>query len=405
MAVIRGQRQNVNPSNIIPNVSKNIILTDSNINDAMYLTLFNMYPKKVAEPDYQIKWNTDGFLPENDTTSAAVTSASSTISVQNPSYYISNDTWYNKRTGEMFKVISVDTSGSQITVLRGLGAKDGGTGTASAAMNSGDSLIRLGVSVNPEKSRAQTARTTTLTEVTNYTQAFRWEVEMGRRQVKASYHTGADKAYQFDKVFKEARKDISRALLFNEKSKFIDENNVPHTTTQGLFNVPESNVLNVGGVLYKNKFDAFLVEQGLRYGSSSKWMLTGTDMVKAVTEMVNDKLEIQHHAISKDGSVGFKVMKYVAPNGGHLNIVEDRNISNNRNGDSLILDMDQITYCHHSGNGINDDFHLVTKDATENDATNMQAYLYGDIGQKWGDEKTHAKILNVTGGAAGRAVS
>lgn len=405
MAVIRGQRQEVNPNNKIPNVLPDIILTDENLNDAMYLTLFNLFPKKTAEPQYELKWNVDGYVPENDTTSASVTAASSVISVSNPSYYIANDTWYNKRTGEMFKVVSVDTSNSQITVIRGLGAKDSGSGTSAAAMDSGDSLIRLATSVNPEKSRSQTSRTTDLTEVTNYTQAMRWELEMGRRQVKAAYFTGADMKYQMDKIFKEARKDISRALLFNEKSKYTDENNTIVTTTAGIFNVPSTNQFNVGGTLYENSFDQFLIDEALRFGSSNKWMVASTAVILAITEMAKEKVEIKQFNISKDGNLGFEVMKYTAPNGRTLNIVEDRNISNNRNGDAVIVDMDSISYCHHSANGINDDFHLVTMDATENDATNKQAYLYGDIGMKWGDEKVHAVMTNVSGGASGRAVS
>jgi hypothetical protein len=405
MAVIRGQRQNVNPNNLVPNVLPNIILTDENLNDAMYLTLFNLFPKKTPEPQYELKWNVDGFLPENDTTSAAVTATSGTVSVTNPNYYIVNDTWYNKRTGEMFKVTAVDTSNSQITVIRGLGAKDNGTGTSASAMNSGDLLIRLATSVNPEKSRSQTARSTDLNEVVNYTQAMRWEIEMGRRQVKAAYFTGADMKYQMEKVFKEARKDISRALLFNEKSKYTDENNNIITTTQGIFNVPTTNQFNVGGTLYENSFDQFLVDEALRYGSSNKWLVCSTDIILAINEMAKDRVEIKQYEIQKGKELGFEVMKYTAPNGRTLNIVEDRSISNNRNGDGVIVDMDMITYCHHSGNGINDDFHLVTNDATENDATNSQAYLYGDIGMKWGDELCHAVITNVTGGASGRAVS
>lgn len=404
--VFRGQRQNVNPSNLIPNVLPNIILTDSNLADAMFLTLYNMIPKKVAEPQYEIKWNVDDYLPENDTISAAVTSTSNLISVSNPTYYIQNDTWYNKRTGEMFLVLSTDTSGSQITVLRGLGAKDGGSGTAAQAMNSGDTLIRLASSVNPEKSRSQTARTTTLTEVINYTQAMRWEIEMGRRQVKAAYFTGADLKYQMDKVFKEARKDISRALLFNDKAnKYTAEDGAIRTYTQGIFNVPETNQYSVGGTLYEDSFDQFLVEEALRYGSSNKWMICSTNIILAITQMAKEKIRIEQVNIQKGKELGFEVMKYTAPNGRTLNIVEDRNISNNRNGDAVIVDMESLTYCHHSGNGINDDFHLVTQDATENDATNTQAFLYGDIGMKWGDEKVHAKITGVTGGAARQQVA
>lgn len=406
MAVIRGQRQNVNPNLLTPNVMKNIILTDENLNDAMYLTLFNFFArKKSAEPQYELKWTVDGFLPENDTTSATVTATSGTISVTNPNYYIVNDTWYNKRTGEMIKVVGVDTSNSQITVIRGLGAKDNGTGTSATAMNSGDLLIRLATSVNPEKSTAQTARTTDLKEVVNYTQAMRWDMQIGRRQNKASFLTGYDKQYQLQKALKEVRKDISRALLFNEKSKYTDENNNIITTTQGIFNVPETNKFNVGGTLYANSFDQFLVDEALRHGSSNKVLVCSTALILAINEMAKDKIEIKQAQIQSDKTVGFEVMQYIAPNGRTLKIVEDRSISNNRNGDGVIVDLDMLQYCHFSGNGINDDFHLIEKNSTENNATNHEGYIYGDIGMKWGDELCHALITNVTGGANGRAVS
>jgi hypothetical protein len=404
MAVIQGQRQQVNSGVKTPNVMASILLRDSDLSAAMFLAYISRLPK-MATPDAVIKWETDTYLPTSDTTAASVTAASNSITVSNVNYFIPNTTWYNKRTGENFKVASVDSANSQISVIRGLGAKNNGSGTAATAMNSGDTLNKLGTSVNPEKSTSQVTHTTTLTEVENYCQAVRYELEMGRETMKSSYLTGKDWPYQFDKTYKEAQKGLSTTFLFSEKSSYTDENNVPHRTTQGMFNVPTTNSFSVGGTLYETALDSWLVDEAFRYGSQRKTLLCSTDVIKGIVEMGKSRLQYSDVYLDKKKQLGFQVLQYMSPTGGILDIVEDRNISEQRNGDGVVVDFSDLKYRHFSANGIMDDLHWENLDAQDNDATNKQAYIYGQIGLQWGDEANHGIITGVTGGSQGRSVS
>ena len=404
MAIIQGQRQQVNAGVRIPNILSNIVLRDKDISKAGFLA-FVAFLERSATPSATIKWETDTYLPSSDTTNGAVTATSNIITVNNVNYFIPNSVWYNKRTGENFKVTSTDSSNSQITVIRGLGAKNGGSGTAGTAMNDGDTLNNLGTSVNPEKSTSQVSLTTTLTEVENYCQAVRIDLEMGRETQKQSFYTGKDWDFQFDKAYKEAQLQISRMLLFSEKSNYTDENGVPNRTTQGMFNVPTTNKFTVGGTLYESDWKQWLVDEALKYGSSNKVLFASTGLILAITEMAESKLRINDYYLDKKKSFGFNIMEYMAPTGNILRIMEDRTITEQKNGSGIVVDISALKYRHFSANGIMDDLHWENLDAQDNDATNKQAFLYGQMGLEWEDEIYHGVIDDAIGGSAGRSVS
>lgn len=401
--VVRGQRSNVNTTLLAPNVMPDVILTDGDLTAAMYLTIMGLYSSKGSTPNAKMQWTLDSYTKFSVTLTAGATATSDTLFISDPNAVIVNELWYNKTTQEMVFITANDGSAS-VKVIRGMGAK-GASGPAAQAMSSGDTLLRLGPAVNPEKSKAQTTRTTSLETVTNYTQPFRWELEMGRRQRKSSFLTGKDWPYQYDKVFKEAKLDLARTMLFGQKSVRTDANGVEHTTTEGIFRVPTTNTYGANGTLYQTAFNEWLAEEALRFGSD-KWMVASMDVILAINEMAESKIQIHHHMIDEKQKLGFEVMKYQAPNGKMLKIVHDQNITDYRNGDAVIVDMDSLEYKHFDGDGINDDLHIESSNAEDPDATNSHMYLYGDIGQTWKDEKTMALLTNVTnGGAPGRPVS
>ena len=201
----------------------------------------------------------------------------------------------------------------------------------------------------------------------------------------------------------EARKQINGMLLAGERGRYTDASQGDITLSSGIRPVITSNVFAVGGVLYKNAFNEWLVEEGLRKGNRHKVLIASTDVILALTEMTTDMLAT-NVPLSGGVDVGIQVMNYLSPNGGRLMIVEDRWLTENLNGEAFLLDMTQVDRVVFSGHGINDDLHI-EYDTEDPDDVGSALTLYGDIGLQYGAEAAHGKLSGVSGGASGSSVS
>jgi len=401
MPVQTARRDATNPLFRDPGILKDIIFVDGNPEEAGFLTFTSMQEKQrviVPEPS----WGIESYLPNSDTTDGTAASTASNIPVSNPHYFIVGDIWFNDRTGEHFYVTGVDTSGGQITATRGIGALNSGSGTAAAAMESGDSLFRLATSVNPQRSTAQTYRSQSLTQVIQYTQAFRYEINVGRESMKEEYYVDRNEwDAEYEKARKEARIDINRQFMLGEKSKIADGDNFIRTM-QGIYNTPTTYEKDFSGTLYKNDFDAFLAREAFRWGSRNKVLFAGNGLIQSISQAADGYVEIQEDKLAEKAGFGYEI-KYYQSQTGRIKIVEDRSLTDTRPNDGVVVDMDQIKYCHFSNKGIMDDLHVVDN-SQEKDATDKASYIYGQIGLIWGDEKTHARIKNADKGARGSSI-
>jgi len=401
MAQIIGRRQySTQSSRIIPNVLPKIILIDEDITNAGFLAFFTRVTKEGTSQE-KFNWDVDQYRPLSDLVNGAVSgTTATTIDVDNPTYFNVNELWTNKRTGEIMQIVSVNTATSQITVVRAISALNSSGGTAAAAINDNDTLIRVGPVVGENSSR-QTTATTTPSQVFNYCQQMRWDLSLSRRQIKRAYETGDELPYQTKKQLMEAKKQINGTFLVGEKSRFTDSDGNDVTTTGGIMNVPTTYNYAVGGTLHENAFDEFLIEEALRVGSRNKLWFASTQQILAITQIAKERLTYNFVAFGeKSGSIGVQVMEYMAPNGGKLMIVEDRFLSENFNGDGVIVDMSQLKRRVFSRNGFDDDLHIIP-DTNDPDDLGHVSTLYCDMGLQWGAEQNHALITGVTGGATG----
>jgi len=200
MADITGRRQySTNSGLIIPNILPTILLIDGDIEEAAFLAFFSAVDKVMTGQE-EFKWEVDTFRELSDTVDGAVSgTTATTIGVDNPTRFNVNEVWVNKRTGELMAIKSVNNATSNIVVTRGVGALNSSGGTAAAAINDADTLIRLSPAVG-ENSNRQTTKTTTPSQITNYCQQFRWDLSMSRRQQKRQFETGPDLPYQLKKA-------------------------------------------------------------------------------------------------------------------------------------------------------------------------------------------------------------
>ena len=404
--IATGKRQFDDRSDrIIPNVMETIILTDRDLQEGNFLTFYSRVPTETTRQE-KFNWDVDDFLPVFDNIDATFNSAAIDIGVDNPSRFVPGQTWRVKRTGELMRVVSVNEGTSKVRMLRAISALSSGGGTAAAGVVADDRLIRLMPTVG-EDNRRQTTQTTIPAQVFNYSQAIRYELDMSRRQRKRSFLSGdSEWSYQVEKTLLQARKDINGAFLANERGRYNDPDEGDVTLTEGMINVPTTNVFAVnGGTLYQNALNEWLVEEGLRRGPRNKVLVASTDLILAITEMYND---IAHFNVAMDvgkASMGVQVMSITSPNGGQMMIVEDRFLSDNYNGDGVLVAFQDVRRVVFSNHGINDELHweLGTED---NDDNGSAQTLIGDMGLKWGDEVVHGLITGATaGGAKGRPVS
>lgn len=376
-----------------------IIFTDENLVEAGYLSYLNMLEKKAVDTP-EVKWGLKDFLFNTDTLSANATAATNILTVSNIDRWIVGDIWRNATTTEYFRVSGKIVNTSQIEVVRGFTALNSQGGTAAGAMTSGQTLIRLATAVNPQRSTKTQSRTRDLTEVTAFTQAFRYDLDLGREDLKHKYDIEKYvETREFRDFMLNVRKDLGRTFMLGEQGYELDGSDKIRTM-KGIYQVPETYELDAGGVLYKQQLDRFLSTKAFRKGKMEKVLFAGNGLLASINQMADDQIVYNQEELFKDEVMGFHVGMYRCQGGGMLKLVEDRSLSETYPNDGVIVDMDQVQYIHFSNNGYNDDIHIVEK-SNENDATNIEAYIYGQVGMTWGDESTHARIKNANFGSKG----
>jgi hypothetical protein len=222
---------------------------------------------------------------------------------------------------------------------------------------------------------------------------------MSERQIKREFENDNEYSYQQMKQIKEFRMDLDRAFLFGERARFTDSAGDDTTLMSGIRPQISTNDLSVGGTLYKSEFDEWCVEEGFRYGSRDKMMFTSTDVILGFTQMVDTNLTFQIDLVGKEGvTFGLSVLRYIAPNGGRLLLIEDRNISNQYNGEGYLVDMSQMERRVFSNNGRSGEMKVIEGTQDVDDVGRVDTIM-ADMTMTWGSEKTHGKITGVSGGS------
>ena len=388
----------------VQNIMPDIVFVDGNLEEAGFLAWLNQM-EMVLTPTKQFDFYEDDWLPATDTVDGAVTGTTATqIKVDTPKAYIPGHLWMNKRTGEVYYIDSVSLTASTIEVERAVGRNStDSTGTAAAAINDADTLIRLGPTQG-EVSTRQVAQSTTPAQVYNYAEKMRGEVIMSDWQRKVKHITGADWDYQLDKAFKQFRKDLNGKLYIGERNS-LTLNGQQHYLTGGLDFYISTNILAASGTLHEYQFDQWLVDEAMRFGPSEKLFMCSSNVIRAITEMAKDKISIQKVNLgSKDVVIGVQVLRYVSPTGKTLRLMEDRFLSTALQGHARVIDTQVTKLRHFSGDGIDGRPRLIpnTQDV---DSDDFAATIIADLGFEVGPEKHHGKLSGVTAGAAGRAVS
>ena len=405
MAEVQGRRiESLQTALQSPNILPQIVFVDGDLNEAMFLALLNQIPD-AATFNKKFSHYEDTWRPLTDTVDGAVSGTTgTTIKVDTPLAFMPNHLWQNKRTGETYLVDSTSEGASTIDVQREIGRNSSdSTGVAAAAINDGDTLIRIGPSLG-EVSTRQTAESTTTDEVFNYAEKKRYDPSMSDVQRKTELITGSDWEYQLDKTMKQARKDLNGWLYIGERNK-AQINSQTHWFSGGLNFFISSNLETVPGTLHEHAFDQWLADEAMRYGRPEKTMLASMNMIRALNHIGKDYISIERANLgTKDMALGISVTKFMSPTGRTLNILEDRFLTEAFSGHAYVVDMNVVRMRHFSNNGLDGRLKL-TPNTQDVDSDDFVATISGDIGLEVGPEKHHGKITGVTAGARGRSVS
>ena len=389
-------------SRIIPNVLPMILMAEPDLRDAAYLAIWSMLAVETTKQE-KFTWDVDDWAATSDTLSASAAVGDGVLDVSNPKRWLEKDEWMNKRSGEHVIVKSVDYANSQASVTRAITAQNSSGGTAEAAMNNADTMIRITSVVGEDNHRLNT-RTTTPEEFSAYTQAVRKDLSMSRRQIKREFVNDNEWTYQEKKQMEEFRKELNAALLVNEKARYTDPDMGDVTHMTGIRSAITTYASTVGGILYEYDWNAFLAKKALRKGSSNKVGLCSNEAILAISEMTLDRVIYDIPLGTKKSSVGLSVMEVGGPKGGSITLVEDRFLSENFTGEMIIIDQRQMKRMVFSNNGINDDLHLIPETQDKDDMGRV-ATLYADVGQKFGVESHHSRLTGITGGAKARSAA
>jgi len=319
---------------------------------------------------------------------AGYTTGDTTFAVDNPgaSIFTKNDVVKNTRTGEHYRVTSVNYSGNTITVTRAQGS------VATAALVDNDWLTIIS-SAYGEGSRSGDANTTKLVKVQNFTQIFRTKFGETRTVSASKLFPGekmGDKSYLRTKYGIEHAKKIERAYLFGDKKETTDANGKPLRYTGGLVEAIEA-VGNVqdeaSSTLTQAEFTSFLKNYAFLNGSSEKLFLCGNAILAAIEGFAQSKLQLT----PDDRTYGVQVRKYQSPFG-ILNLVRHPMFEQQYAGLGLVLDLETIKHCPLNGA----DTSLKTN-IQENDADGWEDEYLTETGLQRVNFEKNALLKGVTG--------
>lgn len=244
-----------------------------------------------------------------DLVSATVAIGGGTLYATNYEAYKNNSLWLNERTREVVQVSS-DATSTSVAINRSIGA------VPAAAMVTGDNMLALGNSW-AEAENMGTSATTQKTRPENYIQDSRDPWDMSDHQVNADIYGPADEADEERFQFKHHMKKNERTLFFGQKAARTTTT-VPEYDTGGLQEFITTNVFSVTGtgILEEPELNAFLSEI-MRFGSDHKTCFCGERMIRALTRMASDKLQIS----AKATEFGLQIRTFFPATGGRLDFI------------------------------------------------------------------------------------
>lgn len=297
-------------------------------------------------------------------------------------------------SGEKVLVTAVSTD--TLTVTRGFGS-------STALQIDANSYLQKLANAHAEGSDAPDQVAHVVNQRYSFTQYHRYTKSWSRqyRATRQYGDKGDERRRAHNKLMVDARAELSRQLLWGVRAD-TTLGGARLTTTDGLDAVitrtgSEATLFNAGGMLTYKAFTSFL-EQGMRYGSGKKLLLSSGTMIRAAHHWAVDKLRIQQGTLRGFGLNCTKIMGEF----GEVNMVLDRSLENPLAGNGLkgisfLVDLDRISLRHLKYGKQSCDIKLYEDVVLAGKGTSqMTDELAFDIGLQVECSRFHGKIYNIT---------
>ncbi len=378
--------RNVTQDSLVIDMSEDIAyLAD---NRATFAALaMRLSSKACHNPKFE--WMEDRPLDWSDAVNGTtIVTATTTIPVDTPGIFRPGFLVQNRRTLETFLVTAV--SGSNLTAQRGWGS-------TAASMNDDDVLDVTG-DVNAEGADTPVAISTNETALYNYTQIFRTPFTVTNTERATTLYGPPEMVKQQAKNGREHMWRMNKAFLWGQRNEdTTDGSDEPKRSTRGIMNWISTNTTDASGTLTKSEFLEF-VEDGMYYGSDTKYLLAGGIIVRAFAEWGIAELQLR----PDDNQYGINITQWISPFG-LVNIVYDKlltqtaSIATNQRwgGYGLLVDFANVNYRPLVANGLNRDTQLLTNRQGNGEDKRTDEYLT-EGGLEVRLEETHSYLYNVS---------
>jgi len=328
--------------------------------------------KAVHQPVFDV--HEDDLIPNLDRANGAQTASSTTIDVDNGTYWFPNSLGKVQRTNETFLVTSISTNA--LTVVRSNGS------TAAAAILDNDQLTIIGPAAL-EGASIEAAKSTLVTEVTNYTEIFRWPVALVGTLAASELYGGKEMARLHRTSGIMHAVQIELANLFGEQAQ-ITSGDTTRRSTGGIIPFISTNSTDYGGTWNFNTFSSD-TETMFRYGRKKKVMFAARGVVTSIDQEAFSNTE------RMESSVTFGITtSRLRTTHGELNLITHNKLEGDTYGGyAVVVDMDNMGVRFLRGR----DTKLRTDVGTPGDDAQTDEWL-SEMGLWRSLEKTHSLLTN-----------
>jgi hypothetical protein len=289
----------------------------------------------------KFEWLEDEATPVATRVNSATDIATDGVSllVDNSAYFAVNDFVKVQRTGEVFRVDTVDGStANTLTIYRGwAGYATAGEGPV---MVDNDQLTNLGGGFT-EGDGAGTELSTKVAEKYNYTQITRNPFGASKTLMASRNYGGDWLAYTTKARGIEHAKDLEVQGLFGLRAIDTDSSSVAaRRSTGGLMQYISTNAKDFGGGIgsLDEIFDA--AEADFRYGSKSKMLFVSRAVASNISLLASDQLQ----TVPETKSFGIHIQKLITPHGVYNIVAHDLLEGDTYGAMAFVVDMECISY-------------------------------------------------------------
>ena len=345
--------------------------------DVQVLTVFSRAAQTETTVATKFKWVEDEAKARFDTTSTTATAGTAEVPATHGTFYQQWDQVINTRTGEQFRVDSVN--GNTLISTRGIGS-------TATAMLEGDELYIIGTA-QPENDTSKTARSKTPSLVENSTQIFRTPYEISGTAENVGYMvmpTEWDRLQQNAGI--EHAKDIELSLLLGRKSATTPGSSEDRTTG-GVLSFITSNQTDAGGILSEAEFNAFM-QQVTRYGSRDKLGIMAGTALSALNKFPASKQITKND----ETTYGMDVTQYTSPFGSLKTVYHKLLEGTKYGGYGIVVDMQEVAYRPLTNRDTK-----IRVNIQPPDQDGRKDELLSECGLRFGLNRTHGLISGITG--------